>query len=154
MEENKLSGSRGALCVLTSLAVSAGVSLALLLIFALGLCSAPDPASLAVPFGLGALYAGAVAGGFVCSRRLGAGTISGVLSGGGFCTVVFLLGFVCDGGGRPAWVSALLLLGIVAAGALGAYLGRAGRKEKRPSAGRVRRRAGRPQHGARRRRRA
>ena len=102
MEENRLSGGRGAKCVLLSLAVSVGVSLVLLLIFALGLCSAPDPASLAFYFGVGALYAGAAAGGVFCSRRLGAGILSGVLSGGAFCAAVLIVRLIVGGGTLPA----------------------------------------------------
>ena len=152
MEENRLSGGRGAKCALLSLAVSVWVSLVLLLIFALGLCSAPDPASLAFYFGVGALYAGAVAGGVFCSRRLGAGILSGVLSGGAFCAAVLIVGLIVGGGTMPAWETALLLSGIVVSGAAGAFLGRSRRKKRGPPAGRARRQARKKRYGARRRR--
>ncbi len=139
MEETRLSGGRAVLRVIGSLAVSALTSLFLLFIFAMGLRSAADPRELAAPFALGALYAGAFAGGAFCGRLLGAGPLSGTLSGGAYCLLVFLAGIrIKSSGGRSAWLTSLLLIGIVAAGTAGAYLTQNRKRKNRRVPGKIR----------------
>lgn len=152
MSENKPSGISAVVCVLKSLAVSVMVSLVLLTLSAFGLCSSPDPRALALPFGLGALYAGSFAGGVACGKLLKPGPLSGVISGTAYCAIVFVQWLGHGSGDRPAWTTALLLLGIVAAGAAGAYLTQSRKKKRRPGSGKIREKAIKARRSAARRR--
>ena len=151
MNENRPSGVRAVICVQKSLAVSVAASLFFLTIFAFGLCSAPDPKKLALPLGLCALYAGSFAGGVACGKFLRPGPLSGAISGAIYCAIVFVQGLGAGFGDRPVRVTALLLLGIVAAGAAGAYLTQ-NRKSRRRGAGKAGERARKARRSAMRRR--
>ena len=111
--------------------IGAGAALVLAVLFSALLLFAPEPADFYFPAGLTALYAGAAAAGYIMMNRTDV-TAASLLPGAALAALAAIAGaFVKGSGGRPALLTAALLVLAPAVGFLAAlFAGR--RKKKRP----------------------
>lgn len=111
---------------LISLSIAVIFPIILVLIFTFYSCTLPDPDKFIFPFGLISVMSGAMAGGIASVRLTDGGMFSGIVVGGIYSLIAFILRviFSVGGGGVGPWLSILIYAGMVLVSLMGAYLGR------------------------------